>query len=70
MKKWIALLFVLNLAVFVYFNFALNKTSPAKPTPAANAAAEIKLLSPAEIAALPEKPVTTTPAITPNAPQP
>jgi hypothetical protein len=70
MKKWIALLLILNLAIWAYFNLADFGT---KPTEAAHESAssstnDIKILSPAEIALLPEKPVELSPAITPSVP--
>ena len=70
MKKWIALLLILNLAIWAYFNQAQFS---AKPTESASGSAsasadEIKILSPAEIALLPEKPVESSPAITPSTP--
>ncbi len=70
MKKWIALLLILNLAIWAYFN--LSQFS-AKPTETASGSAsasadKIKILSPAEIALLPERPVELSPAITPSTP--
>ncbi|CAN4271106.1 hypothetical protein MCEREM3_00890 [Methylophilaceae bacterium] len=70
MKKWIALLLILNLAIWAYFNLAHFS---AKPTESASgsasaSASDIKILSPAEIALLPEKPVEFSPVITPSTP--
>ncbi len=70
MKKWIALLLILNLAIWAYFNLAQFS---AKPTETASGSAsasadKIKILSPAEIALLPERPVELSPAITPSTP--
>ncbi|MFM2395933.1 MAG: hypothetical protein RLZZ434_515 [Pseudomonadota bacterium] len=70
MKKWIALLLILNLVIWAYFNLAQFS---AKPTESASGSAsasadEIKILSPADIALLPEKPVELSPAITPGTP--
>ncbi|CAN1514227.1 hypothetical protein MCEORH2_00924 [Methylophilaceae bacterium] len=70
MKKWIALLLIINLAIWAYFNLAQFS---AKPTESANdsapaRASDIKILSPADIALLPAKPVELSPAITPSTP--
>jgi hypothetical protein len=70
MKKWIALLLIINLAIWAYFNLAQFS---AKPTQSASGSAslnasDIKILSPADIALLPEKPVELSPAITPSTP--
>ncbi len=69
MKKWIGLLFILNLAIFAYFNLAGLSNKPSQPTAISDNTSEIKVLSPADIAALPEKPVVPSPADTPSAPQ-
>lgn len=70
MKKWIALLLIINLAIWAYFNLAQFS---AKPTESASGSAparasDIKILSPADIALLPAKPVELSPAITPSTP--
>ena len=70
MKKWIALLLILNLVIWAYFNLAQFS---AKPTESASGSAytsadEIKILSPTDIALLPEKPVELSSAITPSTP--
>ena len=71
MKKWIALLLTLNLAIWAYFNLAQFIPQPTEsasnsPSPSASG---IKILSPADIALLPEKPVELSPAITPSTPE-
>ena len=70
MKKWIALLLILNLAIWAYFNLAQFSAKPTESASgsAATSADEIKILSPADIALLPEKPVELSPAITPSTP--
>jgi len=70
MKKWIALLLILNLAIWAYFNlaqFIAQPTESASNSPSPSASG-IKILSPAEIALLPVKPVELSPAIVPNTP--
>lgn len=68
MKKWIALLLILNLAIWAYFNLAQFSAKPTESASGSASASEsdIKILSPADIALLPEKPVELSPAITPS----
>ena len=70
MKKWIALLLILNLAIWAYFNQAQFSAKPTESASGSASASEsdIKILSPADIALLPEKPVELSPAITPSTP--
>jgi len=70
MKKWIALLLILNLAIWAYFNLAQFSAKPTESASGSASASEsdIKILSPAEIALLPEKPVELSPAITLSTP--
>ncbi len=68
MKKLIALLLVINLALFGYFNFAPVLAKPAKLPVAENNLADITLLSPTEIAALPVKPAVVIPTTGPIKP--
>ncbi len=70
MKKWIALLLILNLAIWAYFNLAQFSAKPTETSSgsASASADEIKILSPADITLLPEKPVELSPAITPSPP--
>lgn len=70
MKPWITLLVLLNLGIWAYFNLAQFVSKPpesASPSTPASAN-EIKILSPADIALLPAKPVESSPAITPTVP--
>jgi hypothetical protein len=70
MKKWIALLLILNLAIWAYFNLAQFSAKPTQSTSGSASlnASDIKILSPADITLLPEKPVKLSPAITPSTP--
>ncbi|CAN6133750.1 hypothetical protein MCETRH20_00838 [Methylophilaceae bacterium] len=70
MKKWIALLLTLNLAIWAYFNLAQFITKPNESASGSASASTngIKILSPADIALLPAKPVELSPAITPSTP--
>lgn len=70
MKKWIALLLIINLAIWAYFNLAQFSAKPTESASgsASSGASDIKILSPADIALLPEKPVELSPAITPSTP--
>jgi len=70
MKKWIALLLILNLAIWAYFNLAQFNAQPTESASnsASPSASGIKILSPADIALLPVKPVELSPAIVPSTP--
>jgi hypothetical protein len=70
MKKWIALLLIINLAIWAYFNLAQFSAKPTESASGSSSsgASDIKILSPADIALLPEKPVELSPAITPSTP--
>ena len=71
MKKWIALLLILNLAIWAYFNLAQFSAKPTESASGSASASEsdIKILRPAVIALLPQKPAELSPAITPSTPE-